>query len=88
MKPILTCLCCLLASLTIAQELMDDWGIVEEEDLKMTTYKQDASADAVVLKHNVDATYCHWKGKHAVKYTNHVQIKILTTEGVNQSDIQ
>ena len=71
----------LIPSLLFAQKSPVKFGDIPMEDMKMTTYKPDSSAQAVVLVDYGEA-YIQITGSVAtMTFERHVRIKILTREG-------
>jgi hypothetical protein len=71
-----------------AQEKMNlKWGDIPEEDLAMTIYDKDSSASAVVLEDLTKMWLTSSLEDLLVAYEHHTRIKILTSEGLDQGDI-
>jgi hypothetical protein len=72
----------------IAQPQASRFGSVSDQELDMTIYAPDSSASAVILFDigQSELQYNQSKGSFEIKYTRHVRIKILTTDGFDWTD--
>ncbi|MEM1320257.1 MAG: DUF3857 domain-containing protein [Bacteroidota bacterium] len=78
----------LLATATTAQKAPIKWGKVDGEDLRMTVYEPDSSADAVILCDFGDLEFDFGNdGDIRYKFVHHRRIKILKQSGFDNGDI-
>ena len=78
----------LIAHSAFTQKSPVKFGNVPLEDLKMTTYAPDSSADAVYLVDYGEA-YVTFNAANAVlNFERHLRIKILKSGGLDEADIQ
>lgn len=70
-----------------SQDTLYKWKKIPVEDLKMTTYEQAPSADAVVLQQYIDVYFDIWQDELRYFYEIGQRIKILTEEGKKYADV-
>ncbi len=75
----------LLSFFGINKAIADDpkikWGKPSMEEMNMTSYPQDETADAVVLYDETDARYQMTQGQFHITYNYRTRIKVLTEDG-------
>ncbi|CAM4075784.1 DUF3857 domain-containing protein [Zobellia nedashkovskayae] len=76
-----------LISFTIQSQQPDTFGEVTAEELQMTNYPNDSSANAVVLYERGDNYFKVINNSIRIIKEYHVKIKILNEKGYNQADI-
>src|SRR5882672_5817242 len=87
MKSLLSGLFVLVVCNLYAQKSPIKFGVIPQEDLKMTTYDMDTSAEAVMLTNYGAAYIVVSTGNAALVYERHVRIKILKKGGLHWADV-
>lgn len=89
MKSILRGLVIVLAvvEMSSAQKSPAKFGVIPMDDLKMTKYEKDTTAEAVVLLDYGDAAMAFYTSTVKLNFERHVRIKILNKEGLNWADV-
>src|SRR5262245_9489249 len=85
MKPFLICWLLLTAgSVSVAQRTVPEFGILTEEEKKLTECDFDKEADAVILFDKASADH---NDQNNLVINRHIRIKILKQKGVQRADI-
>ncbi len=88
MRNIYLCLILCSSLFTIAQKPPIKFGDVPMEDMKMTVYPNDSSAEAVILADYGESSVVYDQGQGAfqIKFDRIRRIKILTKDGLRWAD--
>ena len=87
MIAIITCSLCMFSSVS-AQQFSTKFGKVTNEEVSMTSYAPDTTANAVVIFKNGTADYDLSSNDFRINYVIEAKIKILKSEGTEYADIQ
>ena len=88
MKKIISLLfTCAIVFSVQAQKSPIKFGVIPMEDLKMTSYSPDSSADAVILE-DYGIAYINVSTVVLMTFERHVRVKILKKEGLSWADVQ
>ena len=87
MKSLFLGLFVLVVCTAYAQKSPIKFGVIPQEDLKMTTYAEDTSAAAVILADYGSAYIDINTGSASLVYERHRRIKILKKEGLHWADV-
>lgn len=71
----------------ISQKTSTKYGNVTDDELTMTIYPQDSSANAVVLYQDVYTSYKYRESDFCLQSTHKKKIKILKTEGCDKANV-
>src|ERR1700752_1229219 len=87
MKSLFSGLFVLVVCTVYAQKSPIKFGVIPLDDLKMTTYDMDTSAEAVMLTNYGSAYIMITTGNASLLYERHVRIKILKKGGLDWADV-
>src|SRR5690348_4470924 len=87
MKSLFLGLFVLVVCTVYAQKSPIKFGVIPQEDLKMTTYAEDTSATAVILADYCSAYIDINTSSASLVYERHRRIKILKKEGLHWADV-
>jgi hypothetical protein len=86
MKPLLICWLLLTAgSVSVAQRTVPEFGIITDEEKKLTECEFDKEADAVILFDQASGDH---NDDHNLIVNRHIRIKILKKQGIQRADIE
>lgn len=90
---LLLCLFCTVTLLISSESIIQGqitqitFGDVPNEDLELTSYKQDPSADAVVLDDYCQITMSETEGINVI-VDRHIRMKIINTDGLDYANVE